>query len=98
MAREIDPRTITWEAHLPREEPVEQSRPGMNTRQKIAVVVIDILLLAAVAVAIGTANQHPDQFTPMFFKVFFALFLPILGLGIFTVKKMRSKQPDSPGQ
>ncbi len=90
MASEIDPRTITWEAQLPREEPVELSKPGMNTLQKIAVVIIDILLLAAVAVAIGTANQHPDEFTPMFFKVFLALFIPILGLGILTVKKLRT--------
>ena len=91
MSRDIDPRTITWEARLPLEEPADQSKSSMNTRQKIAVVIIDILLLAAVAVAIGTANQHPDTFTPTFFKVFFSLLLPILGVGIFAVKKLRSE-------
>lgn len=91
MSRNIDPRTITWEAHLPPEEPADQSKSCMNTRQKIAVVIIDILLLAAVAVAVGTANQHPDTFTPTFFKVFFSLLFPLLGVGFFTVKKLRSK-------
>lgn len=90
MTRQIDPRTIIWEAELPPEKPAEQDRPGMNMRQKIAVIVIDILILASVAVAIGTANQHPDNFTPMFFKVFFSLFFPVLILGIFTVKRLRT--------
>lgn len=91
MSQDFDPRTITWEAHLPPDEPVEGNKPGMNSSQKIAVVIIDILLLAAVGVAIGTANQHPDTFTPTFFKVFFAMLIPILGVGVFAVKKLRSR-------
>lgn len=96
MAGNIDPRTITWEARLPAEEPSDQIKRDMNTYQKIAVVVIDILLLAAVAVAIGMANQHPDQFTPLFFKIFFSLAIPVVIGGIFSIQRLASMRQTPP--
>jgi hypothetical protein len=65
-----------------------QPKRSMNTRQKLAVILLDVLMLIELAVAIAWASKHQDSFTPMFMKTFFLMFLPTLALGIHLIRKL----------
>jgi hypothetical protein len=65
-----------------------QPKRSMNTRQKIAVIVMDVLMLVELAVAIAWASRNPDSFTPMFMKSFFLMFVPTLALGFHVIRKL----------
>jgi hypothetical protein len=65
-----------------------QPKRSMNSRQKIAVILLDVLMLAELAVAIAWASKHPDSFTPVFMKTFFLMFVPTLALGIHFIRKL----------
>ncbi len=71
-------------------ESQEHSRE-LSTRQKIVVVVIDMLLVIEVFVAMFHASTAPDTFTATFVKLFFAMMLPTLALGYLTNRVMRRK-------
>jgi len=59
----------------------------------IRVAVINLLVLAELFFAVYKASQNPDEFTPVFYKVFFALFVPTLILGIVSKRFIRPKRP-----
>ena len=57
---------------------------------------MDIALLAEVTLSIYTASKYPDDFTPVFMKVFFSMFLPTLALGIYAIRRYRDRPvPDA---
>jgi hypothetical protein len=62
----------------------------MNTRQKIGVVVLDVLILVELGISIFRANKNPDLFTPMFIKTFFVLVIPTLILAWIIIKRLRT--------
>jgi len=64
----------------------------LNTRQKIAVIVVDVLMLAEVCVAMYLANANPDVFTPTFMKSFFSMLVPTMIAGYVSVRLLREKQ------
>lgn len=72
----------------------KESRFLMNMKQKIAVVVIDVLILAELCIAMYFAVSNPDDFNAVFFKVFLGLFIPTLALGIPLVRKLKSPESD----
>ena len=59
----------------------------------IRVGVINLLVLAELCFAMYMASQNPEEFTPVFYKVFFALFVPTLILGIVSKRFIRPKGP-----
>jgi len=64
----------------------------LTTRQKIAVITVDILILAEVCVAMYLANANPDVFTPTFMKSFFSMLVPTLIAGHVSVRLLRQKE------
>jgi hypothetical protein len=62
----------------------------MNTRQKIGVVVVDVLVLIELGISIYRANKNPDLFTPIFIKTFFVLVIPTLILARIVIKRLRT--------
>ncbi len=68
--------------------------PPMNRRQKAAIIILDILMITQVAVALGFANTNPDEFTPIFFKVFFAMFIPTVILGFMIIRRLKTPVDD----
>lgn len=61
----------------------------MNWRQKIIIGVTDVLILAELTFAIYMANLNPDEFTSVFFKYFFAAFVPTIIAAIVLVKRLQ---------
>jgi|GEM_PF-4353614 len=53
-----------------------------SPRMKLFALFINALVLAALTVAMYVAAQNPDQFTPMFFKVFVSLLVPTIIVAI----------------
>lgn len=68
--------------------------PPMNKRQKAAIIILDIIMIAQVAVAMGFAGANPDEFTPVFFKVFLAMFLPTIIIGFLVIRRMKTPVDD----
>ena len=58
----------------------------------IRIAVINILVLVELCVAMYMAAQNPEEFTPIFFKVFFSLLVPTLILGIVSKRFIRPKE------
>lgn len=64
----------------------------MNFRQKIAIAVIDTVVLGELALSIYMANQDPENFTLIFFKCFFGLLVPTLVMARVIVKMLRTRE------
>jgi hypothetical protein len=58
----------------------------------IRVVTVNVLVLAELCVARYMAAQNPEEFTPVFFKVFFALLVPTLILSAVVKRLMQPKE------
>jgi len=63
----------------------------MNIRQRIALIAVDIAILAELCIGMHAASLDPENFTPAFCKAFFALFLPTLAAGIIGIRLLRGK-------
>jgi len=64
----------------------------MNVHQKIAVAVMDGLMLAELCFAMYMAHNNPDNFTPVFLKSFLILLIPTLIVARFVVKRLRTPE------
>ncbi|WP_028318261.1 hypothetical protein [Desulfobulbus elongatus] len=60
---------------------------------KLLVLGVNILVLAALAVAMYRASLYPDDFTPTFFKTLFALLIPTLLLGFIGKRVLGKRRP-----
>lgn len=65
--------------------------PELNGRQRLAVILLDVAVLAEVTVSVYMASRNPDMFTPVFMKVFFSLALPTLAAGIYAIRRLRTR-------
>ena len=70
--------------------------PELNARQRWAVVAMDVAMLAEVTLSVYLASKQPDEFTPVFMKVFFSMLIPTLAAGIFAIRRFRDRSaPDA---
>ncbi len=67
----------------------------MNLRQKIAVVVVDILVLVELCISIYFANLDADHFTPVFLKAFMGMLVPTLIAAKLVIRRVRSGEPEA---
>jgi hypothetical membrane protein len=65
----------------------------MNTRQKIGVALLDVVILIELGISIYLANKTPELFTPIFMKTFFVLAIPTLILARIVIKRLRTVEP-----
>lgn len=78
----------------------EHAEPAMGEAQKVSItcsprmrifaIGINILVITELTVAMYMASLQPDEFTPVFFKVFFSLLVPTL-IGAFIGRRMIAK-------
>jgi len=54
----------------------------------IRIVTVNVLVLAELCIAMYIASQNPEEFQPVFFKVFFSLLVPTLILASITKRLM----------
>jgi hypothetical protein len=66
----------------------------MNIKQKMAVAVIDILILVELCVSMYFAVKNPDNFTSVFFKYFFGMLIPTLIIGKIILKRLGSDETE----
>ncbi len=66
-------------------------RPPMNTKQKIVVVVADILIFAELFYSIMQGKSNPEYMTPIFFKNFVPLVVITLVLARILIKRFRTE-------
>jgi hypothetical protein len=85
------------EAHHPEMEEApmgaaQQVQMSLSLPHIIRIVIINLLVLTELCVAMYMAAQNPDEFTAVFFKVFFSLLVPTLILGIYSKRLIRPKE------
>lgn len=68
-----------------------QVADGLNLRQKLVVITLDVLLLIELCIAMYFANQSPESFTPTFVKTFFSLLLPTVLTGLFFLRRFKTR-------
>lgn len=64
----------------------------MNFRQKVAVGILDLVIIAEVCFSIYMGSRDPENLTPIFLKNFFVLVIPTLILARVIVKRMRTPE------
>ena len=64
---------------------------GLNLRQKLVVITLDVLLLVELCIAMYFANLAPEAFTLTFVKTFFSLLLPTVLTGLFFLCRLKTK-------
>ena len=82
------------EEHAQEQTPPGAGRPVPTTLTLphfIRVVLVNVLVLAELCIAMYMAAQQPDEFTPVFFKVFFSLLAPTLLLAAVSKRFVSSK-------
>jgi hypothetical protein len=65
--------------------------PELNGRQRLAVIIMDVALLAEVTFSVYMASRLPDDFTAVFMKVFFSMFIPTIVAGIYAIRRFRNR-------
>jgi hypothetical protein len=72
-------------------DPVGDVNPAkLNARHWLLVIILDVLILAELALAMYMAAASPGDFTPVFMKTFFGMLLPTLLLGFLAKRMMRT--------
>lgn len=66
----------------------------MNVRQKIAIGVVDVLVIAELCVSMYLASQDQANFNAVFFKSFVVMLVPTLIAARIAVKRLRSADPE----
>lgn len=66
---------------------------GLNKRQKIALVVLNVVLIAELGYALYLGHKDPENLTPIFLKYFFLLVIPTFIIGRIVIKRLRTKEP-----
>ncbi len=66
----------------------------MNVRQKIAIGIVDVLVIAELCVSMYLANQDPDNFNTVFFKSFVVMLVPTLIAARVAIKRLRTVEPE----
>ena len=84
-----DPRTEQMEAPL---GAAQQVQTTLTLPHIIRVVTVNVLVLVELCVAMYMANENPDEFTAVFFKVFFSLLVPTLILAAVGKRFIRPKE------
>ena len=69
----------------------QQVHTELSLPNFIRLAIINILVLVELCFAMYMAKQEPEEFTPVFFKVFFSLLVPTLILGILSKRFIRPK-------
>ncbi len=64
---------------------------GLNYKQKIVVITLDVLLLVELCIAMYFANLAPEAFTLTFVKTFFSLLLPTVLTSLFFLRRLKTK-------
>ena len=70
-------------------------KQGLNFRQKIVVVMMDILLLAELTGCIYFGHQHQDDMTGIFLRSFIPLALVTVIVSRILIRKMHTPEIES---
>lgn len=64
----------------------------MDYRQKIAVIVVDVVVIIELCVSLYLASGNPEDYTATFFKAFFIMVIPTLVAYKLTVRRFKKKE------
>jgi hypothetical protein len=67
----------------------------MNRRRTVAVIILDLLVIAELCIAMYCANENREDFTLVFLKVFFGLLIPTFLLWRFVLRKLSTEKAET---
>ncbi len=70
--------------------------PELNSRQRLAVILMDVAVLAEVTLSIYMASKNPDEYALVFMKVFFSMCIPTVAAGIYAIRRFRPRPAETP--
>lgn len=66
---------------------------SMNKRQKIAVVILNILIIAELFISMYLAHKDPENFSLVFFKYLLMMLIPTFIIGKRVIRRLGTKEP-----
>lgn len=70
----------------------------MSTRRIIAIVILNIILLAELCYSLYKASKDPENMTLIFLKIFFFMVIPTFIIGRFVIRRLLSKELKESGE
>lgn len=67
----------------------------MNKRQKIALLIVNLVLIIELCLAIYLSSRDPENITPVFLQYFIFLIVPTFIISRFIIKRLRTKEPEN---
>lgn len=67
----------------------------LNGRQRLAVIVMDVAVLAEMTVSIYMASRDPDNYTLVFMKAFFSMLVPTVIAGLVAIRRFRDRAAET---
>ncbi|MEF2144301.1 MAG: hypothetical protein V3573_02545 [Desulfovibrionaceae bacterium] len=72
---------------------IESANQGFNSRQKLALLGMDLLLLLELTFCLWLGYRNPDTLTVVFLKSYVPMFLPTLIGGVYLARRFRDPAP-----
>ncbi|MGE4291515.1 MAG: hypothetical protein AB7E32_04820 [Desulfovibrio sp.] len=72
---------------------IEANNSGFNIRQKLVLLVMDVLLLAELTFCFWLGYRDPDNLTITFLKFYLPMFLVTLVGGVYMARRFRDPAP-----
>ncbi|MFH1480121.1 MAG: hypothetical protein ABIG67_02550 [Pseudomonadota bacterium] len=73
-------------------EPRTTSGTGLNLKQKMVVIIMDILLLGELAFCIYLGKQDPEDMAGIFLRTFLPMMIGTVVMARVFIKKLRSEE------
>ncbi len=70
-------------------------KTGFNFRQKIILLVMDVLLLAELCYTMYASYPAGEQFSAVFMRTYTPMFFPTVIIGIWLCRRSRDRQDDT---
>lgn len=67
-------------------------RQGMNLKQKIVLIVIDILVLAELMISIYLGYRNPENITVIFLRTYIPAVIVTIIIGRVIIRRLRSQE------
>lgn len=69
----------------------------MSTRQKIAIVIFNVVLVFELCLTMYICSKDPENLTSVFLKYFFLMIIPTFIIGRFIIRRLRSREAQETG-
>ncbi len=73
----------------------ERKSVMIDIQRKIAIIIVNFLVLAELCISMYFGAKDPENLTPVFMKLFFAMLVPTLIMTRLVLRRLRTVEPET---